>query len=122
MDESTLFNMFANGTYNIENLRGKTFIVEILLGFKYLGFDGRWTKTVRYRKLTGYNMLDKSIFGEFKILPGIWSGYQCVNLHYNSPMLSIEDYMRQVDEKTWLGVYVVGGHITGWFRLREVVK
>ena len=122
MDESQCFNLFANGTYNIEELRGKKFTVEILRGFKDLGFDGKWTKVFRRRKATGYNKVGNTIFGEFKVLTSIWSGYQCVNLHYNSPILSVEDYMRQVADNTWLGVYEVGGHLKGWFRLKEVEK
>lgn len=122
MDESELFNMFANGTYNVENLRGKRFTVEILSGSKDLGFEGQWTKIFRHRKLTGYNRLGNAIFGEFRVFEGVWSGYQCVNLHYNSPLLSVEDYMRQTSDDTWLGVYIVGGHIKGWFRLKGVEK
>ena len=122
MDESQLINMFANGTYDVENLRGKIFTVEIITGFKDLGFDGRWTKIFRHRKLTGYNKLNKVIFGEFMVVPGTWSGYQCVMLDYGPGFFSVKDYLRQVAPDTWLGVYVVGGHLKGWFRLSEVEK
>ena len=122
MDESQLINMFANGTYDAENLRGKTFTVGLITGFKDLGFEGHWTKVFRHRKLTGYNKIDKHIFGEFKVIPGTWSGYQCVVLDYGPGFVSVKDYMRQVAPHTWLGVYVVGGKIKGWFRLCEVTK
>src|SRR4030042_792574 len=122
MDESQLINMFANGTYNIEKLRGKTFTVEIITGFKDLGFDGQWTKHFRRRKSTGHNELRSASFGEFVVKPGIWSGYQCVLLDYGPGFVSVKDYIRQVYGNIWLGVYEVGGHLKGWFRLREVIK
>ncbi len=122
MGEQQLTNMFANGTYNVENLRGKSFTVEVIGGFKDQGFNGRWMKVFRHRKLTGYNRIDKAIFGEFKVFDGVWSGYQCVMLDYGPGFISVKDYMRQVAPDTWLGVYEVGGHLKGWFRLREVEK
>ncbi len=122
MDESQLISMFANGTWDIGSLQGKEFEVEIMLGFKDLGFDGRWRKVFRCRQLTGYNLLGTVLFGEFRVLSGVWSGYQCVLLDYVPGFISVKDYMRQVTANIWLGVYEVGGHLKGWFRLREIEK
>jgi hypothetical protein len=120
MDESQLINMFANGTYDADNLKGKTFEVEMLLGFKDLGFDGVWTKRFLQTKNKGHNKLGSVIFGQFRIVPGVWSGYQCVLLDYGAGFISVKDYIRQIADNIWLGVYEVGGHLKGWFRLREV--
>ena len=122
MDEKQLINMFANGTWNDEDLDGKKFEVEILAGFIDLGFNGAWTKVFRRTGATGYNQLGSTEFGEFKVKPGLWSGYQCVLLDYGPGFVSVKDYMRQVAPLVWLGVYEVGGHLKGWFQLREVVK
>lgn len=120
MDEQQLINMFANGTWTQEELRGKKFEVEILLGFVDFGFKGRWTKHFRYRKRTGCNNLGAVEFGEFVVKPGTWSGYNCVLLDYGPGFVSVKDYIRQIGPNTWLGVYEVGGHLKGWFRLKEV--
>lgn len=122
MDEARLLNMFANGTYCWEELRGKTFDVEIVSGFKDLGFDGLWTKTFSRKGPDGFNRLAGQQFGFFRIVQGTWSGYQCVMLDYGVGFVSVKDYMRQVDDNTWLGVYEVGGHLKGWFRLRRVLE
>lgn len=122
MDEYQLINQFANGTYDPEKLRGKVFNVEIITGFIDLGFVGAWTKWFRPYKSNGYNKLGAAEFGEFKTKPGVWSGYQCVLLDYGLGFISVKDYMRQVAANIWLGVYEVGGHQKGWFRLREVEK
>lgn len=122
MDESQLINMFANGTWDAENLRGKVFEVEILTGFKDLGFDACWTKKFRRGKSTGVNRLGAAEFGKFRVCYGIWSGYQCVMLDYGPGFVSVKDYMREVYAHTWLGVYEVDGLLKGWFRLKEVVS
>jgi len=122
MDESQLINMFANGTYNWIALRGKTFDVEIVAGFVDLGFSDCWVKVFSKTAVDGYNKLSGHRFGDFKVKIGLWSGYECVLLDYGVGFVSVKDYMRQIDGHTWLGVYVVGGHLKGWFRLREVKK
>lgn len=122
MDEQQLINMFANGTYAAVELSGKTFKVEIMTGFIDLGFSGYWTKYFNRGRSQGYNKLGPTVFGQFKVTDGVWNGYTCVMLDYGPGFVSVKDYMRQVDPVTWIGVYEVGGHLKGWFRLREVVK
>lgn len=122
MDEQQLINMFANGTWNQVALRGKTFKVEILSGFLGLGFSGYWTKRFWQSKNKGHNKLCSVIFGQFRVVAGLWSGYECVMLDYGPGFVFVKDYMRQVGDNTWLGVYEVDGHAKGWFRLTEVIK
>lgn len=122
MDESQLINQFANGTYDLNNLEGKLFTVEIITGFVDLGFSGHWIKRFLRAKKRGWNELNQVVFGEFKITTGLWSGYNCIILDYGPGFISVKDYMRQVAPNIWLGVYEVGGHLKGWFRLREVEK
>ena len=122
MDEQQLINMFENGTYAAVELSGKIFEVEIMTGFVDFGFSGYWTKAFNRNGSSGDNALGKSRFGNFKITDGVWNGYTCIILDYGPGFVSVKDYIRQVGPGTWLGVYEVGGHLKGWFRLREVVK